>query len=93
MKPCHVATLVISCVTIGVLLSLVVQHRLSASKKERKSTAVTVLDPTLFSGSKTTLAPVVSAEEQGPQPATHVTPPVAKDAAPPGSGERWTPLK
>lgn len=93
MKPFHVATLVLSCVTIGVLLSLVVQHKLRAGKKERKSTAATVLDPTLFSGSKSTLAPVVSAAEPEPQPAPHAPPPVARDAAPPGSGERWTPLK
>ena len=92
MKPYHVATLVLSCVTIGVLLSLVIQHKLGASKKERKSAAVSVLDPTLFSGRKTTLAPVVSAVGQEPQPALHDPPPVAKDTAPLGSGERWTPL-
>lgn len=92
MKPYHVATLVLSCVTLGVLLWLVIQYKLSASKKERKATAVTVLDPTLFSGSNTTLSPAVAAVEPEPQPAPQA-PPVAKDAAPAGSGERWTPLK
>lgn len=93
MKPYHVATLALSCVTIGVLLSLFCQYKLSARGKASKIEAPTVLDPTFFSGGKNTLAPVVSTSEEDQEPVPQ-PPPVAKDAAPPaGSGERWTPLK
>lgn len=93
MKPYHVATLAISCVAIGVLLSLFCQYRLSARGKASKPEAPTVLDPTFFSGGKNTLAPVVATPEEDQAPVPQ-PPPVAKDAPPPaGSGERWTPLK
>lgn len=91
MKPYHVATLALSCVAIGVLLSLFVQYKLRAGKRVRKPEATTVLDPSFFSGSKNTLAPVVSTVEAEP---VQQPPPVVKGAPPPaGSGERWTPLK
>lgn len=93
MKPYHVATLALSCVAIGVLLSLFCQYKLRARGKAGGREASTVLDPTFFSGGKEMLAPVVStpADDQESVP---LPPPVAKDAAAPaGSGERWTPLK
>lgn len=93
MKPHYVATLALSSVVVGVLLTLFVQYKLGAKGKASKRDASAVLNPAFFAGGKSTLPPVVSTLEENQTPAQQ-PPPVARDAAPPaGSGERWTPLK
>lgn len=99
MQPAHIAILALSCVALGVMLSIVVQHKLagakaSDAKNSRGAGAATVLNPSMFSGDNVRLAPAVAADpKDAPQQkqtpcADHKVP-----EAPAGSGERWTPIK
>lgn len=97
MQPSHIALLALSCVAVGVLLSIVVQHRLAGAKAsnasvDEPSIAATVLNPSTFSGNKIKLAPTVASDPKQPKETPRVDQPVVSKA-PPGSGERWTPIK
>lgn len=94
MKTVHLVTLSISCLAVGVILTLLVQNKLNTLRENTTNkTQATVLNPSSFSGGSmnleaqpTTAAPVAASK---PVP---VEPPVVSPAAPPGSGQRWTPL-
>lgn len=100
MQPSHIALLALSCVAVGVLLSIVVQHRLAGAKTsnasvDEPSIAATVLNPSTFSGNKVRLAPTIASDPKDaaqPKETPRVDQPVVPNA-PPGSGERWTPIK
>ena len=86
MKPYHVATLALSCVTIGVLLTLLIQHKLRERGKPHN--AATVLNPVTCSEGSAPLQPALTTETK-----TVKVPATTDASAPAGSGERWTPLK
>lgn len=95
MQPSHIALLVFSCVAVGVLLSIFVQHKLASKASDvNNKPSATVLNPRKFSGSSVALAPTVADDpKEAPQAlqAPTVDEPVSK--APAGSGKRWTPIK
>jgi len=89
-------TLCISCVAVGVLLVLLIQMKMREGGREAtKKMPATVLNPSSFSGGgvaleeQPTIAASVSEAPVSEAPVSEAKP-VA--AAPPGSGERWTPL-
>lgn len=91
MKSYHIATLAISCVALGVLLSVLVQYKLNAKRGGRSEPRVppAALNPSTFCGNSNTLSPALTVE---PVEVSPVLPPGGA-TAPPGSGDRWTPLK
>lgn len=98
MKVVHVASLALSCVAIGVILTLVVQHKMGAGESGSKTHSVAVLNPGTFSAGKALLDPALVTTDPKRDEAAVVAPvaPVADTAATPapvGSGKRWTPLK
>jgi len=95
MKPVHLVTLSISCLAVGVIITLLVQSKLNALHltQDANKTQATVLNPSSFSGGSVALeAQPATAETVGVSEPVPVEPPVVSPTAPPGSGERWTPL-
>ena len=95
MKASHIATLAVSCVAVGVLLSLLVQYKLKILNVGRKTMVdspprAAVLNPSIFSKQEPPIkqeSPIAQPEELPPAASS------CRSSAPPGSGERWTPLK
>ncbi|CAM9707889.1 unnamed protein product [Ectocarpus sp. 6 AP-2014] len=107
MKVVHVASMALSCVAIGVLLTLLVQHKMNAGDGSSKTHSVAVLNPSTFSAAKSLLGPALvttdpKREESGivaavapvsDNTATTASVDTTTAKAPVGSGKRWTPLK
>lgn len=102
MKVVHLASLALSCVAIGVLLTLLVQQKMDAGQNS-KGQSVAVLNPSTFSAAKSLLGPALVTTDPKRDDAATVTVPDTTAAAasvdttaataPVGSGKRWTPLK
>lgn len=85
MKSTHVVALVMSCITLGVVLTLLIQHKPSNKKskiEDLSGKTTSILNPNMFSGNGPSIPPSLQVGSSAQQ-----------SSAPPGAGRRWTPIK